>query len=385
MRGELVSGHDLGRYGDTHDVAVELATIVRSDWVLVDASFNDPNRRAVAERLLRLAASNWTADVTFDLQDRDTIRLLNQHRVSTIIPSECLVSDADRALHRERLRHIYGVQMRLESTAAEVLGVLGEHGIEARVLKGLASAELDYPDRRLRQTGDVDLAIRPGETGAAIDVLKRNGCRDQLPLERSTHLLKGATLLASNGIEIDLHDRLFQRSPSSHAMFEQPGAPMSTLPGSALSTEQRLVHAAGHFILAPPGDRRMSGLLDVTRIIASHSIDLDRARAFACALKVGGLVAAALRLEAQLSHRVDGDNAYRDWPQPDWLERHTRLSPKRRLVLDQISRYREVPRDQIISYVPIWLLPDKRRRRLFVRSMTRSSRRLTARTRKRLP
>jgi hypothetical protein len=352
------------------------ARVVSPDWTLIDPTFRDPHRRDVADRLVQLAASDWTADVSFDLRDAETLSVLDRHRVSTVVPMRCVAGESARIVHRERLQHIYGVQMRLESTAAEVLSLLTEHGIETRVLKGLASAELDYQDRRRRQTGDVDLAVRPEHTAAAITTLCEHGFRDTAAKKPSPHLLKGSTLIAPNGIEIDVHDRLFQRSPYTDALFAHPGIALGELPGLALCHEQRLVHAAGHFILAPPGSRRMSGLLDVTRILRSHSVDFTAAREFACELGVERLVGAALRFEASLSGRGDADTRFRDWAQPDWLERLTRVTGRRRLVLDQFSRFREIPRGERLSYVPIWLTPDHRRRRLFLRSAQRHSQRV---------
>jgi len=337
-------------------------------WKLVDTSDTTPEAAAILARLLGLARSDWASPVAFDLADPVTERLLSKHRVSTLVPASS-VPDQQRPEFKKRLLAIYGSQLRLESTATQILNVLADAGIENRVLKGLATAELDYPDRRLRQTGDIDIAIRFRQFDDALDILKRSGFNHH-QTGNSAFLLKGETLDSTNGIELDIHTRLFQRSPETEAIFNDPGEQLADIPGVALCAEHRLVHAAAHFILAPPGTRRMSGLIDVTRLRNRTDLDLGKAREFAGALKVEPLTGAALRLEAQLAQR-DDEALFANWCAPDWLDRQTRLGPNRNLVLDHVSRFREVPRRQWVRYLPTWFVPDKRLRNKFTASVKR--------------
>jgi hypothetical protein len=247
------------------------------------------------------------------------------------------------------------------------------------VLKGLATAELDYADSRMRHTGDVDLAVAPDRLDDAVRVLHERGCRDH-PVRFDPVLLYGWTLDAPEGIEIDLHTRLFRRSPLGDSLVAEPGEPLATLPGVAMPAEHRLVHAAGHFIISPPGTRRMSGFLDVSQLLARPGLDLERARRFAGALHVEALVGAGIRVEAELSGRHEVLAALDEWEPLDWLERRTRLVPRRRLLLDHFGRYKEVPAGHRLAYLPAWLLPTAQQRALFRRSVASAVSRRVART-----
>lgn len=319
--------------------------------------------------------TDWTADVVIDLDDAATNAFLARHRVTTIVPLRCVVGARQREDLRRRLHEIYGTQMRIEATAGVVIERLRDIGVEVRVLKGLASAHLDYPHPELRQTSDVDLAIPPGTLDAAVQCLTRLGYLRPVAMPTSNHLLKGATMLApGSGIEVDLHERLFQRSPTTDLLFDGQGEQLPNLNASAFGVELRLVHTAGHFILAPPGGRRMSGLLDVVVIRNRHSIDLSRALTIAQELRVARMVRSALRLEADLSGRDTAD--LHAWPDADWLERRTRLRPERNLALDHLSRFREVPRSRWLSYLPHWILPERRHRHLLKRRIDAHWRRI---------
>ncbi len=316
----------------------------------------------MASDLIRLAASDWTADIQLDIEDPFTLRFLSAHRVLTVVGADN-VPNHQRDAHLDRLVHITGVQLRIESTAIEVLHILSENGITTRVLKGMASAELDYPERRFRQSGDVDIAVPHDQLTPCVVALEAHGYRH--PETTDSPLLdKGATLCAPNGIEVDIHTSLFQRSVASTLIFADP-VPLADLPGSALPATLRLVHAAGHFILTPPGFRRLSGLIDVTRLRTDPLVEIDHARELASELNVEQLVGAALHLEAQLSGTTEMMGPLLKWKQPDWLDRHTRLVPNRRLTLEYLSRFRDVEPGSRLRYLPIWLWPDQRHRQVF--------------------
>ncbi len=332
-------------------------------------------------QMLDLVNSDWTLDRAIDIESPLVRRILEQHRITTVLPLE-LVDAPHRPWLRAQHLEVAAAQLRLRSAATRILKLLDDAAIETRVLKGLATAELDYPNRHLRHTGDVDLAVRPEDLDRAVQVLIADGHRDQ-PTPFHPVLLYGWTLDAPDGVEVDLHTRLFRRSPLDGELFADGGEQLRSLPGQALRPEHRLVHAAGHFIIAPPGRRRMSGVLDISRLLRREDLDLDEARQFAAAIGVERLVGAGIRVEAQLSGRGDVLDALDRWEQPDWLERNTRLIAHRRLVLDHLGRYREVPRGQRLRYLPTWLLPNADQRRLLRGSLTAAGSRLVAAGRRR--
>ncbi len=320
----------------------------------------------VPQTLLSLVSTDWTADVLVDVEHLQTEQFLTKHRMSTVLrPEDVLPSQQDR--FHQRLLHITGMQLRIESVAAEVLAIFAAHEITTRVLKGLATGELDYPDRALRQTGDVDLAVAKDEFERSIAVLVAAGY-DELDSIYPSALRKGTTLVSPSGIEVDLHTRLFQRSGFTDALFDSP-EPLTDLQGHALAPAMRLAHAAGHFILAPAGERRMSGLIDITRLRQRADIDLDEVRTIARHLGVEGLVRAALTLESSLRGADDEIDELDSWTNIGWLDRKTRLDVDRNLVLDHLARFREVPAGERLGYLPGWLVPARPQRRKFMRSV----------------
>lgn len=361
-------------------------------WPLIDERAADPEIAATLSLVLRLANSDWAGDDIIDLASPHTQALLERHRISTLVPL-ALVEPPHREWLRQQHLAVAAVHMRLRSAATTVLTLLHEAGIETRVLKGLATAELDYPNHQLRHTGDVDLAVRPGDLHRAVELLRDSGdCTQPTPgVDRadgatrpspSQHpaLLRGWTLDAPNGVEVDLHNRLFLRSPFDDELFADAGEQLRLVPGRALRAEHRLVHAAGHFMIAQPGTRRMSGVVDIARLIrrADVDLDLDEARRFAAALGVESLICAGLRVEAQLSGRTEVLNALDEWRQPDWLDRATFLAAHRRLLLEHLGRFREVPRGQRLRFIPTWMRPTANRRRLFQASVKAAVSRATA-------
>ena len=366
-------------------------------WQLVDERADEPEIAAALSLVLHLANTDWTSDDPIDLASPRTRALLERHRISTLVPLALV-----EAPHREWLRQqhltIAATHLRIRSAATTVLSLLHGAGIETRVLKGLATAELDYPNHQLRHTGDVDLAVRPGDLDRAVELLRDNDHRLQptpgadradgaTRPSPSQHpaLLRGWTLDAPNGVEVDLHNRLFLRSPFDDELFADAGEQLRLVPGRGLRAEHRLVHAAGHFMIAQPGTRRMSGVVDIARLFHRADLDLDEARRFAAALGVESLVCAGLRVEARLSGRTEVLNALDEWRQPDWLDRATFVAAHRRLVLEHLGRFREVPRGQRLRFIPTWMLPTANRRRLLQASASIPAQRWYSATVRALP
>lgn len=324
------------------------------DPVLAD----DAPLREVCEKLIRIVRSAWTDLPSIDVDDPEIEAFLSRHRVTTLIPLEA-VPDGSRESFADRLRSVYVGQMRIEATAKQGVAALVGAGIDCRLLKGLASAYLDYPHPELRHTGDVDLAVRPGDFGEAQVVLSGLGWRRK-PDRGASVVIKGATFDAARRVEVDLHDRLFVRSRPSDLLFERPGVDVPALGLVALPAEERLFNAAGAFILSPVGRRRLSGLVDMIRILDDNELDFERVRLLADESRVAGLVGATLRLEGRLTGR--SVPALCGWPEPDRLDRMTRFGSQRRLMLEHIVRLRHVPPGERLGYLPTWLRPDAKDR-----------------------
>jgi len=346
----------------------------RNLWPLIDPALEDPALADVAVSILSAARGDACP---LDLDRQAARDFVVEHRLACLVPLDAVASSHRSWLKRRQVESA-AVQLRLRSAAIDVLELLHEAGFETRVLKGLATADLDYVDPTLRHTGDVDVAVRLADLDPVRILLARHGYRDH-PTPFSPYLLYGWTFDAPGGTELDLHTRLFRRSPLADDIFASRGEPLSLLPGTALPAPGRLVHAAGHFIISPPGTRRMSSLVDVTRLLERSDLDLDAARHFAATLGVESLVGAGIRVEAQLSGRADVLRRLDRWRAPDWVERNTRLVPRRRLILDHLARFREVPPGHRLGYLPSWLLPSRRQRELLAGSARRAIGRLVSR------
>lgn len=194
----------------------------------------------------------------------------------------------------------------LEQRLLHVVAWLDDAGIDVVVLKGSALAHLDYADPSLRTFGDVDLLVRPSQLDDTIALLQDRGYARQTPQLRpgfDRRFVKSVTMIAPDGIEIDVHrtlvdgivghridlDALFR---TTHA-FDIAGR---TIP--ALGREERLLHACCHAALAV--DPRLMSVRDVAQLLIDPSTDHDRVAALAAAWGGEAVVARAVGLVRDL-------------------------------------------------------------------------------------
>ncbi len=302
----------------------------------------------VAGRVVRRAARSSVRPL--DHGQAVPISALMQHRVLPLFVS----GEAQVAEVREQLRSIAALQLKLRAVLDDVLRVLEPLGDEVRVLKGLASAELDYPERSLRHTGDIDLLVLDGHLAEALSLLTSNGFEvvDQPTCPGSLRRSVGAR--HPDGVEIDLHRHVTMLAGRrTDLLFDAP-EPLEN--GFSLSREGRLVTAALRYIQTPPGHRRLSGLADVAAI--SVDVDVAAAREMAGCFDVEGIVRATLELSESLGGPALDLSM---WSQPTWFDRLVALQSTRRpLALERLY----------------WAtaLQDNRQRLAYGRSLIRSQR-----------
>ena len=190
-------------------------------------------------------------------------------------------------------------------STAELAGILDQHGILYRVLKGPAFAHLDYPDPGLRVFGDIDLLVRSEDFDAAIATLSAAGFKRKFTEVRTgfDHRFgKGACLRGPNGHELDLH-RTFVMGPygltldldevwGSADHFELAGRAFDTL-----AADHRFVHACYHAVLGrtPP---RLTPLRDLAGMLQRpvNAVDIDRALELSNRWQSTAVVARAIAL-----------------------------------------------------------------------------------------
>lgn len=260
-------------------------------WTLVDPTANASEQRHILRHVLGRAASGWTA--TSDVESLRAplldLPLLARHRVLTAVDLDAIPGEV-LATARGRIRTILTLQMQLEAACKHTVSVLDDAGIETRVLKGVGSAQLDYPLPELRHSGDLDLAVPPDALLSATLALEEQGFERLVPSQPVRRGSRGVTLVSPTGIHIDLHNRLLTRSPPAGELFDQAGDPIAALGTSALPVEWRFVHAAVHWLTTKPSLRRASGLVDVVSIAVAHSLNDDAVRHAARVLRVERIV-----------------------------------------------------------------------------------------------
>lgn len=191
--------------------------------------------------------------------------LLHRSLVAGSVGLEPSVEQEMLALLRQEAAHA----AMLEARAVNALERLSAAGVRARVLKGVASAHLDYPEAELRPYRDVDLLIPGPDMAVAIDVLGQAGYRRRYEESfpgADNWFSKGACVVSGAGTELDLHRTIAlgyfgTRLPADELWEgdETFRACGSTL--SALDPVRRLVHAAIHL-----------GLSTSPRLVNAHDV-----------------------------------------------------------------------------------------------------------------
>ncbi|MFT7597846.1 MAG: hypothetical protein ACI8TP_000766 [Acidimicrobiales bacterium] len=178
-------------------------------------------------------------------------------------------------LHHESMTML----VKLEATALWLVGLLRDADVDARIIKGLATAHIVHPTPEHRASGDVDLLVSPDQFRTALAALTRAGVRRQGSWGEGADSFAKEVVFISDDIEIDLHQSLafgarWRRATASlmanglDLPFIIKGQPVKTL-----SIEGLFISAC---VSAARGDGRLSGLVDIATL--SHRPDLDLIR-----------------------------------------------------------------------------------------------------------
>lgn len=292
----------------------------------------------------------------------ERIRLEKRHRIAPLVGRRFPTRESV-----EMERDLMTVQLRLSIVARDVCHALSAAGIETRILKGLATSELDYAKPSLRHTADVDLLVGLDELEPATEVLLGIGLTpaDEVAAadDRLTdgHNLKGVVFEHETGIEVDLHYRLSRFAPPSDELMRHSTDLLFGL--QALSTEGRLIHAASHAVLSPNPGRRLSSIADIVAILdntaASTGVDWAEARRLADALGLTAGAGVALRAEALLMGREPHPGI--DWPRPGPLLTSMTETTKRVPVVEHALAMAALPPGMTRrSYLAHRLTPSSR-------------------------
>ncbi|MDQ3916850.1 MAG: nucleotidyltransferase family protein, partial [Actinomycetota bacterium] len=180
---------------------------------------------------------------------------------------------------------IAGNHRKMLGVAGDALALLDRAQVAALVLKGPALVERYYDDTTLRAYGDVDLLVRPGDFGPALDALQSAGYaltdRNWDFLVRD---LRGQVHLTSPTDDVvELHWHLVNGSRQRRTLRMAPeeiwdAAVEGTLgdaPCFVLAREDEIAHLALH--AAMHGCNRLVWLLDISAALrAAEAPDWDR-------------------------------------------------------------------------------------------------------------
>lgn len=250
---------------------MELAGAPRPDsradalGVLVSDVNEDPAGRELAFVLIELLLGDTHELPVIDEPTQDRFSsFATRHRVRSI-SNRVLPGAGGHAL--EALASSLGQQSRL----IEVVQLLEEHGHDVLVLKGNATGPLDYANPTDRESGDIDLLVRPPSVRGAIEVLGEAGfVRIATHPFRTSGFFHSETLRHDDGTEIDLHTRLHQVSRTPRSCWQRPDA--FVIGGQrcqAMDTDWRFLHALVHQVMNPPPSfRGLNGLLDVVLLVS---------------------------------------------------------------------------------------------------------------------
>lgn len=216
---------------------------------------------------------------------RRLVQFTQRHRLAPILADSVhrgavvLTEDATAELNTT-VQHYLASQLRVEQQGVVIIDALQKRSVDFRLLKGMATGFLDYPNPALRPVGDLDIFVDARNMPVAIEALSQlpGGRFHNTPRNdwRVTHALP----FRLNGIEVDLHHRLLHQAAghcasrldvlADAALFEISGRSVQAMPPWL-----RLLQAASQNVLG--GYPQATSDLDVARLSAHVPEAIDRA------------------------------------------------------------------------------------------------------------
>jgi hypothetical protein len=261
----------------------------------------------------------------------------------------------------------------IEAAALDAVALLEHAGIEARVLKGLATAHLDLPDPSWRTFVDADLLLSVNRfaEGARLLASAYRG-RDLVERRRGfdERFAKDVTVYGP-GVELDLHRTLALGAFGLAIDLEElwAGSEDFVLGGVrlvALDTPRRLLHACISAMLGDPRPR-LGTLRDAAGLLARPDLDADEVVRLAAGWRCRAVLAAGVRSVAQTlawppAHALlDWSREYRPsaWERA-MLRSYPAMGGSNALCI--LSGAAALAPLDAVAYVRAWVFPDRRYR-----------------------
>ena len=261
----------------------------------------------------------------------DLVRSAEEHRLGGILKTamdQGLPVESDAAIELNKIDALGWARNRmLLDACSEIAQIAAQLGIDVFVIKGIAIEARWYSRLGERPAWDIDLVLAPWHRDRVGELLATLQPRHTLlndPSELQSTRLQSIDL-GFHSLPVDLHlDPLKLEVAATHdagILFENASS-LSTAadhPIRVLGTEASLVLAALH--LNKDRFRYLLGYVDLVRILADTSLDLDRAVGLAEALGLGrsfrSTIAAAhvdLQLTPPAGFELNDRMWNRTWP-----------------------------------------------------------------------
>lgn len=300
------------------------------------------NDADLAAALLRVAVDEPPSSVGPTMRDWDQWRWYAQLQrvVPELVELVAVRGELDRAQERQ-LRSMQGDAMtwavRLEYHLLSVVDLLDKRGIDYAVLKGLATAHLDYPVPEWRQIGDIDLLVSPASFAAAIELIERDGWLQGYALPKGHRRFTHAVTFIKDNIELDLHQHIAHRAiglmvPTDELLAKHRPYRVAGRQLWALSDVDRLIHAALHAHLSRGETKRLSSAADVLVMATRRRSEAAAVAERSSSWSIGNLVNTGVRAAfaaADLTVPDAWQDAFRQQPPPRWTERVHLAEPVR--------------------------------------------------------
>jgi hypothetical protein len=164
--------------------------------------------------------------------------------------------------------------------AEAVVDLLGRHGIETMLLKGIAQINAYYPDPATRSMNDIDILVPEAEVHRVIELIQENGWGTGLSTAVSRIQFTHSVLFRdADHYEFDLHWHMMEEccqpeaenSVWEHALPIQLGASQTRIPGHTDQLIHTLVHGLRWAPISP-----IRWVADSVILMRSVEVDWDR-------------------------------------------------------------------------------------------------------------
>lgn len=297
--------------------------------------------------LVAPTAADWSG-WSFAARTERVVPLL--YRMIDHTPTD--LDDGQRAEIRQLMGAVMCRCVQLEHHAVQVTRALLDTEIRTVLLKGLATAHLDYPDPNLREFSDIDILVSPADLDRAMAVVERAGWVQGYELHEGHRPFTHAVTFVRDGMELDLHQRVAHRAlgrliPTEQLVSRARAFELAGAEVFALDDVDRLIHSAVHAVASGPAAERLSSLADVLLGAAEQSSlaasILDRADANG----VRPLVERGIRRSFQVARLAMPEAWGTAMSQPGRrrvaLVDHAYLAGYRRPVLEELAHMQQLP------------------------------------------